>query len=400
MGTSQVIKENMTSRAQLIRSLVKQTNATLKKSGSLGRVDVGSDIGYLEIERIPTGIFGLDYVLGGGIPRRLVTQFWGEFSTGKTTSLLKAIRHAQEYQDAATCLAVSESFNKAWARSLGLLIPYTERELDELAEAYGKKVADEQEEDQAAYPEFVLIQHAHGDALLELFVHHVKSGLFDIAGIDSIGAIQRHRNLEGSLEDEAYGGNSTLLSAFSKKLHSAQAMRYDKNTMQPSNADGCIPNRTAVVLINQAREVIGGYNPTGQKRLKYNGGEAVKHMFDVSVHFKKGPLYTKTVNSKKVTFAQEVRCKTDKNKTAPPFREAEWDFYFETHEDFRRGDVDTVKELFAWGTYFEVIEREGSYYTVAGERVKSKEAALEVLRNSASAQEAVYEGCMEAASEV
>lgn len=390
----------MTTRSELIRKLVKQTNATLQKSGSLGRVDVGSDIGYIEIERIPTGIFGLDFVLGGGLPRRLVTQFWGEYSTGKTTSMLKAIRHAQEYTDATTVLAVSESFNKDWARSLGLLIPYTEEELERLADAYGQEVADDQESDQEAYPEFVLIQHAHGDALLELFTHHVKSGLFDIAALDSLGAIQRHRNLEGSLEDENYGGNSSLLSSFSKKIHSAQSLRYDPKTMVPSNADGCVPSRTAVLLINQAREKIGGYNPTGQKLLKYNGGEAAKHMFDVSVQFKKGPLYTRKHNTKTVTYAQEVRCKSDKNKTAPPFREAEWDFYFETHEDFRRGDVDTVKELFAWGTYFEVIVREGSYYTVASERVKSKEAALEVLRTSASAQEAVYAGCMEAASRV
>src|SRR5579871_3755448 len=54
-----------------------------------------SDFKVEERPRIPTGIFPLDYALGGGFPAGLVSTVYGNKSSGKTTTYLKAIRNAQ-----------------------------------------------------------------------------------------------------------------------------------------------------------------------------------------------------------------------------------------------------------------------------------------------------------------
>jgi RecA/RadA recombinase len=78
----------------------------------------------LELDRIQTGIFGLDLVTGGGIPRQRITKMVGHKSSGKTTTAVKV---------AAACQSRCRVCNKRWRygslRSwLGVAVYHWERE--------------------------------------------------------------------------------------------------------------------------------------------------------------------------------------------------------------------------------------------------------------------------------
>lgn len=66
-----------------------------KKYGA-GAVEKASKVESLEVKRIPTGIFAVDVVLGGGIPVGRATQVFGEPSSGKTTFCMKVVGQAQK----------------------------------------------------------------------------------------------------------------------------------------------------------------------------------------------------------------------------------------------------------------------------------------------------------------
>lgn len=388
-----------TNREKKIRGLVKSLNTKLKKKKQHGRVDLGSDIGYVEVERISTGILGLDIALNGGVVRGGAVQFWGRFSCGKTTAALKLCRHAQEEEHAAIVWAAAEAFDKDWARKLGLMIPFSPEELELLREEEGEEAMQAQIEEQEDWPIFVLLQHAHGDALLELFYQSVKSGLFDLGVVDSLGAIKRYREVEEkSLEDEFRGGQGALFSHLQGKLQSAFNTRYDPETLEileDNTKDEFLTNRTAVVCINQARENMG-YSPNGITTYKYTGGEAIKHLWRASVQFKKGERYSEArPNKKKFVYGSEMKIHCDKNKVGPPFREAEWDFYFEDHGDFYAGDVDRAKEVWAWAEYCGLYERAGAYYTIGDVRIKGKDAAFEYVRDNQDVLDELYYQCIE-----
>ena len=389
-------------RRKLIEAYVSGINKELSKSKSPGRVDLGSDIQYVDPPRISSGILGLDIISSGGLPRANLSQLWGTKSTCKTASALRSVRTAQEEIHASVAWAVSENFNKPWARQLGCMIPYSNAELEALADDEGEEYAAEIEEEQEDWPEFTLLQHQHGDALLELVYRTVKSNLFDLVIVDSLGSIKRYRNVEErSLEDEQYSGESALFGAFVGKMYSAFNTKYDPDTLAVLEKPGkevWIPNNTAVVCINQARQKIGGYNPTGRTQYQYAGGEALKHAYALSVFFSDGPrMFVKGKQDKKDYYAQEVRAKVDKCKVGPPLREAEWDFYFSDYGEFDAGDVDRVKEVFAWADYYGFIERAGAYYSIGGTRVQGKDSALKLLEEDHELVDQLWEDCIEQA---
>lgn len=68
----------------------------LKKSFGDKTVTVG--ITMYEAERIPTGIFDLDYATGGGLPRGRLTEIFGVESSCKTNIVVKAMVQAQKIQ--------------------------------------------------------------------------------------------------------------------------------------------------------------------------------------------------------------------------------------------------------------------------------------------------------------
>lgn len=372
------------------RAWVKTVNTSLRKSKSGGRVDLGADIAYLSFERIKTGTLGMDYVTGGGIVRGGATQMWGPFSAAKTSSVVRIARTAQEDEHASVFWAASESFNKKWARKLGLAIPYSGKELQQLADKYGQDYADELETDMSGYPDFALGQHQNGDALLELTYKAIKANVWDIVIVDSLGTIRSYADTEEkSVEDAKYGGQTLLFTNFTGKAQSAFNTKYDATTLVPTNDGDVVGNRTALICINQARQVIGGTIPG---LMRPPGGEALRHLWQTSCEFKKGARFKADIEGKAKSrvYAQDIRVLNDKNKTGVPYRTAEWRFYFEEHGDYLPGDIDRIDEAFTWGSFYDIIEKKGNTYNINGNKAVGREKAITLLANEPELVAEVY----------
>ena len=69
--------------------------AEINKVLGAGTVVLGSDK-KLEVEYIPTGIFPIDHLLGGGIPKGRFTELFGAYSTLKSYIGLSTIAQCQK----------------------------------------------------------------------------------------------------------------------------------------------------------------------------------------------------------------------------------------------------------------------------------------------------------------
>lgn len=142
----------------LEKLLASKALAAIQKKFGDAIIRRGSDFGVERIARIPTGIFMLDYALGGGFPVGRINVLWGAKSAAKTTTFLKALANATkmcascwkfspcvcgEYREPAIVyLDVEGTLDLPWAAKMGLSpekyllsIPeYAEQSLD-IAEA-------------------------------------------------------------------------------------------------------------------------------------------------------------------------------------------------------------------------------------------------------------------------
>jgi recombination protein RecA len=78
----------------------------------------GDSLNFLKVPRIPTGIFTLDYLTGGGIPESRITEFYGERSSTKSTVALKVIdSFLKKYPDKkAVFMDYELTFDPDWSR--------------------------------------------------------------------------------------------------------------------------------------------------------------------------------------------------------------------------------------------------------------------------------------------
>jgi recombination protein RecA len=89
------------------------------------------------------------------------------------------------------------------------------------------------------------------------------------------------------------------------------------------------------------------------------------------------------------TIGGRVRVKVVKNKVAPPFRQAEFDIYFNE-------GISKAGELIDLGVEHGAVEKSGAWYSFNGTRIgQGRENAKEYLRNNPDAAEAIQQKIME-----
>jgi recombination protein RecA len=133
-------------------------------------------------------------------------------------------------------------------------------------------------------------------------------------------------------------------------------------------------SNTALVFINQLREKIGVVfgNPETTP-----GGRALKFYASVRIEIRRVEQLKQGTN----VIGNRVRCKVVKNKTAPPFRQAEFDIMFtpDEHGISREGDMIDL------GVQYEVVKKLGSFYSYGDQRLgQGRDAAKAFLREHAA----------------
>ncbi len=186
-----------------------------KKYGSTMLIRA-SDDKHQELPRIPSGIFPLDYALGGGWPAGRINTIYGPKSSSKTTTLLKTIAQAQRmcgscftevvtpdgevkeckcksYREmVCSFIDVEGTYDKAWAKVNGI------------------------NEDRLFYskPDFA-------EQALDISEALIRSGDVDVLILDSLAFLTPFKEIEESVEKETMGVQARLIGKGVRKLNAA-----------------------------------------------------------------------------------------------------------------------------------------------------------------------------------
>ncbi len=280
-----------------------------KQFGKGAIMRLGSE-GITEIQVIPSGSIGLDAALGiGGYPRGRVVEIYGPESSGKTTLALNAVAQAQKAGGNAAYIDAEHALDLAYAEKLGVNIN-----------------------------DLLVSQPDTGEQALEVTETLVRSGALDVIVIDSVAALVPRAEIEGDMGDSLPGLQARLMSQALRKLTAAIAK-----------------GQATVIFINQIRMKIGVMfgNPETT-----TGGNALKFYASVRLDIRK----IENLKDAQESIGSRVRVKVVKNKVAPPFKQAEFDIYF--NEGISRNG-----EIIDLGVEKNIIEKSGAWYSYNGTRI-------------------------------
>ena len=276
----------------------------------------------LEIDTISTGSLSLDTALGiGGLPKGRIVEIYGPESSGKTTLTLQVIAACQKQGGVAAFVDAEHALDPVYAEKIGVNV-------DDL----------------------LVSQPDTGEQALEITDMLVRSGGIDVLIVDSVAALTPRAEIEGDMGDQHMGLQARLMS---------QALRKLTANIKRSN---CL-----VIFINQIRMKIGVMfgNPETT-----TGGNALKFYSSVRLDIRR----TGSIKEGDEIIGNETRVKVVKNKTAPPFKKAEFDILYGQ-------GICRYSELLQLGVASKIVEKSGAWYSYQGERlgqgkIKVREALI------------------------
>lgn len=292
---------------------------------------------------IPTGLRVLDKYLCpiGGIPRGMITEFYGPTSTWKSGLLYHLLANAQQLNEEPPALIDSEGSFSSWAVSAGvdparLYLPVRGEDWNSLEDVW------------------------------RLVQAYIDAGV-PMVGIDSLGAMTTNEQMAAFAEgkqDARLGSLARATGNGLKALCAGYSLGKEKH----------IPlhqSKTAVVIINHVYDRL---EDTSKKpvydRFQAPAGHEMKflahlRMFFWTVKHEKGDMES---------IKQYIRLWVTKTRFSPPLRHA--DIFI----DFKNAAYEDVELIVNLGLAAGVVKKEsGSWYSVDGERVNGQNALWEKL---------------------
>jgi recombination protein RecA len=286
----------------------------------------------VQVPVISTSSLALDKALGiGGLPRGRIIEIYGPEASGKTTLALHAVAEAQKKDGIAAFIDAEHALDTVYAKKLGV-------NCDDL----------------------LVAQPDTGEQALEIADMLVRSGAIDVVVIDSVAALVPRAEIEGEMGDSHMGLQARLMS---------QAMRKLTGTISKT--------MTSIIFINQIRMKIGVMfgNPETT-----TGGNALKFYSSVRLDIRR----IGAIKDGQEIIGNRTRVRVVKNKMAPPFTDAEFDIVY--------GEgISKYGDLIDVGVEAGIIEKSGSWYSHAGERIgQGRENVKRFLRENPDLFEAMY----------
>ena len=291
----------------------------------------------LNVEAIPTGSLSLDIALGiGGVPRGRIVEIYGPESSGKTTVALHIVAEAQKMGGEAVFIDVEHALDPVYAQALGV-------DIDSL----------------------LVSQPDTGEQALEICEALVRSGAIDVLVVDSVAALTTKAEIDGEMGDSHVGQLARLMS---------QAMRKLTAVISKSK---CV-----AIFINQVREKIGVMygNPETTP-----GGRALKFYASVRMEVRRG----EPIKDGSSQIGNRTKVKINKNKVAPPFREAEFDILYGQGIS-RTGEViDVAVEL-------GIVKKGGAWFSYEDQKLgQGRENAKKTLEENPDLMKEIEDKIME-----
>lgn len=309
--------------------LAKQVNALF----GAGAVKLGNDA-YYKTAFLPTGVFPVDHLLGGGIPRGRFTEFYGNFSTLKSLVALNCIAKTQAAGGTCVLIDTEHSFDPEWAESVGVNV-------DEL----------------------ILQQPEVGEEAIDITEAFIRAGV-DLVVWDSVAAtLPKAEQEKRATEPVQPARLAALMSSGLRKLNTANK------------------NHTAILCINQVREKVGivfGSNESvpGGRALPFYASHRIC-MRKIGVEKRKIKVHNGEKYEDTTEFiGQRIRATLEKSKLTAPHREASFLY------DFAMAAVDEVMYIVGQGLEAGLIESTGQSWEIAGSgnSIRGRENFINWLR--------------------
>lgn len=296
-----------------------------RKYGKGSIMRLGEHATRLDVAVIPTGALSLDLALGvGGVPRGRIIELFGPEASGKTTLALQITAEAQKEGGVAAFIDAEHALDPVYAEKLGI-------QLDNL----------------------FISQPDTGEQALEITEMLIRSGAVDIVVVDSVAALVPRAEIEGEMGDAHLGLQARLMSQALRKL-----------------AGSISKSRTTAIFINQLREKIGVMFGSPEVT---PGGRALKFYASVRIDIRK----IETLKRGTDVIGSRVRAKVVKNKTAPPFKQGEFEIIFGEGISKEGSILDLAVE-------HGVVLKSGSWYIYKEKRLgQGREGAKNFLKEHA-----------------
>ena len=314
----------------------------IHKAHGKGILDRASAFDSGPCPRIPTGIFMLDYALGGGWAVGNVNVSWGHKSSTKTTTYLRSIANAQkmcrgcwkfrpcgcdrEEAPLVCFLDVEGTLDKTWAKRMGV-------DLDELG--YSK-------------PEYA-------EQTLDIAEALIRNGA-DVLCLDSLAFLTPSKEIEQSVAKETVGLQARLIGKGTRKFVAAINTVGNETGMPPT-----------LLFTNQVRMKVGVMfgNPETQP-----GGLANGFASAIEVKLGAGKYEMDEILGQPV--AAEFRYRVEKNKVSAARMQGEFKMYMADTEFRKVGDPMNEADMVSMGEKIGLVEGSGSSWSALGEKYKGK----------------------------
>ena len=346
---------------------------------------VAADAPGASIVRLSSGVFAINYALGGGFPMGKTSQIYGLQSSGKTSLALKTAASAQQ-----TCRHCA---SRAFPRKIPVLVNQETGERREVSKK--KKVKPEEvpegfqvlvEEDLddlvckcGKFESMTVIwldlerdyknvwatamgvdcqkvrlsQPEYAEAAMDMTDALMRTGEIDLFVIDSIAQMTPKKEIEASYDAEFYALLAKKVNRMMRKVGSAQS------------AQGGLMNATAttVLMINQVRDSMSTYGshetrPGGRGQLFANSTEIRLRRKEYKSFTRKEVKYTAAIVTAFV-------CK--KNRTSVPETEGVYQMWLRKWNEketgiFRvAGDTDERNTIISYAQQYGVLTDDPPY---------------------------------------
>lgn len=255
-----------------------------------------------------SGSLQLDLAIGrGGIPEGRIIEVFGPESSGKTTI---ALLHGVEIQKSGEGLVAFIDAEHAFDPML--------------AADYGMDLNT-----------FSYIDPRSAENAIDIAEALIRSGLYRLIIIDSVSALTPTKVVESSIEQQTIGLLARFMSTTCQKLN---GIAYQ--------------NRCTVLFINQIREKVGGFSPTGQTPTTTSGGRALPFYSSLRLNVRRGD----TIKEKDDAVGHWMKIKVVKNKVGAPFKEATIPLYYKI-------GIDYVYEIVELAVLAGLVRQSGAWFS-------------------------------------